>query len=289
MYIMYNMNKIEMKARAKINLSLDVIGKRPDGYHNLRMIMQTIELYDRVIIEEITSGVEVLCSNKWTPSGNANIAYKAADLLVKEFNINRGLRISIDKKIPVAAGLAGGSSDAAVVLKGINRLFSLHLTDFELMKIGKQIGADVPYCIKGGTMLAEGIGDILTELPLFNNVDIVLVNPKIGVSTPWVYKNLNLEKIELRPDTNLLLEAIKDKKLQVLAGNMGNVLETVTVPKHPVIEEIKLKMIELGAAGSMMSGSGPTVFGVFKDSASAQKAFEKIKSDRWDSFITRTV
>jgi 4-diphosphocytidyl-2-C-methyl-D-erythritol kinase len=283
------MSSMELKAHAKINLSLDVTEKRSDGYHNLRMIMQTIALYDSVFLEEIPSGIEVLCDHKWAPSGNENIAFKAAEHLFNEYKIKRGIKIKIDKRIPVAAGLAGGSSDAASVLKGINSLFKLDLDDNVLMGLGKKIGADVPYCIKGGTMLAEGIGDILTELPHLEKLDIVLVKPRIGVSTPWVYKNLNLGKIIKRPDTELLLDAIKNKRLDILGENMGNVLETVTIPKHPIIQEIKLKMVELGALGSMMSGSGPSVFGIFKDLASAQNAYNKIKCDRWDSFLTVTV
>lgn len=283
------MNRIEMKARAKINLSLDVLGKRADGYHDLEMIMQTIELHDKVTIVETDCGIEVLCDHKWVPSGNENIAYKAAELVINELEIKKGLRISIDKKIPVAAGLAGGSSDAAAVLKGMNKLLSLNLTDSDLMKMGKLIGADVPYCIKGGTMLAEGIGERLTELPLLDNIDIVLVKPKIGVSTPWVFKNLNLDIIDKRPNTNLLIEAINNKNLKILAKNMENVLETVTVSKYSIIDEIKLKMLELGAIGSMMSGSGPTVFGIFENSAYAQNAFNKIIDDRWDCFLTQTV
>lgn len=282
------MDSIEIKARAKINLSLDVLKKRPDGYHEVKMIMQTIDLCDRVIIDIVDGDIEVTSDSKWIPSGRDNIAYKAAKLIAEEFEISKGVSIKIEKKIPVAAGLAGGSSDAAAVLNGMNQLFSLGLGENELMLLGKQIGADVPYCIKGGTMLAEGIGEILTELKQMQEVNVVLVKPKIGVSTAWVYNNLELDKIMDRPDTDALIVAISNGRVDVLARDMRNVLETVTVGKYGIISEIKSKLVELGALGSMMSGSGPTVFGIFEDIATAQNAYEKIKCDRWECFLTKT-
>lgn len=283
------MHSFEAKAQAKINLSLDVTGKRTDGYHSVRMIMQSIELHDNVLIEVTDSGIEVTSDCCYVPSGEENIAFKAAKLMIDCFGIKKGIKIKIEKKIPVAAGLAGGSSDAASVLKGIKELFKLDVKETQLMEIGKLIGADVPYCIKGGTMLAEGIGEKLTELAPFQNIDILLVKPKIGVSTAWVYKNLNIQKIMDRPDTNDLITAIKEGRLDALAKGMKNVLETVTIPKYGVIQEIKTKMLELGALGSMMSGSGPTVFGIFDSPDSAHNAYNKIKNDRWESFLTKTV
>ncbi|MCX7749842.1 MAG: 4-(cytidine 5'-diphospho)-2-C-methyl-D-erythritol kinase [Clostridia bacterium] len=282
-------NTVELKAHAKINLSIDVLRKRPDGYHDVRMIMQTVELHDKVIIEEIDNGIDVVCESRWIPSGSGNIAYKAANLLINEYKISRGVRIKIDKKIPVSAGLAGGSSDAAAVIKGMDKLFSLNLPEQELLRLGKQIGADVPYCIKGGTMLAEGIGEILTELSPLARTDIVLIKPRIGVSTPWVYKNLNLDEIKERPDIDLIIEDIKENRVGNIARNMKNVLETVTIPKYTVIHDIKNQLVELGAVGSLMSGSGPSVFGIFESKEAAKKAFEKIKNERWDSFLTETL
>ncbi|MDF2523238.1 MAG: 4-(cytidine 5-diphospho)-2-C-methyl-D-erythritol kinase [Clostridiales bacterium] len=283
------MHSFEAKARAKINLSLDVTGKRPDGYHIVKMIMQSIDLHDNVFIEVADGGIEVTSDCYWLPSGSENIAYKAAKIMFDRFGINKGIKIRIEKRIPVAAGLAGGSTDAAAVLKGINQLFKLDIDESELMIIGKQIGADVPYCIKGGTMLAEGIGEILTELAPLPEVYLVLVKPKIGVSTAWVYKNLNINQELDRPDTEVLITAIKDNRLDVLAKGMKNVLETVTISKYKVIQEIKTKLLELGALGSMMSGSGPTVFGIFDSLDSAQYALDRIKTDRWECFLTKTV
>lgn len=283
------MGSISLKAYAKINLSLDVTRRRPDGYHEVRMIMQTVELHDRLVIETANEAIDVTSNCRWVPSGSGNIAFKAAHLLMRKLNIPGGVKIKIDKRIPVAAGMAGGSTDAAAVLKGMNELFSLGLKTCDLEVIGKEIGADVPFCIRGGTMLAEGIGEILTELSPMPRTDLVLIKPKIGVSTQWVYKNLDLNKVTERPDTDSLINAIGNKKLDYLAKNMKNVLETVTVQKHGIIQEIKDKLLEHGAQGSMMSGSGPTVFGVFSDGQTAQNAYTALKDDRWECFLTSTL
>jgi 4-diphosphocytidyl-2-C-methyl-D-erythritol kinase len=284
------MNSLELKARAKINLSLDVLGKRPDGYHLVRMIMQTVELHDKIVLETIPGGIEIACSCPGVPPGTENIVYKAARLLQKECKIKKGIRIKIKKNIPIAAGLGGGSSNAAAVLKGMNAIFSLGLQQAELMKLGAEIGADVPYCIKGGTALAEGIGEILTGLGTFKGVNIVLVKPKIKVSTAWVYNNLDLAAVQSRPDTQALIKAILSKRIADVASNMKNVLEVVTARRFAVIEEIKGRLIELGALGSVMTGSGPSVFGVFGDFESAQKAYYAVKNQgEWDCFLTCTV
>lgn len=283
------MSNIHLKANAKINLSLDVLRKRDDGYHEVKMIMQSINLHDDVYIEIIDEGIYVSCNKSWVPSGSGNIAYKAAELLKEKYEIKKGFKIKIIKNIPVSAGLAGGSADSAAVILGINKLFSLNLDRKEMMDLGKTIGADVPFCIRGGTMLSEGIGEILTPVEPFKYVNIVLVKPKIPVSTEWVYKNLNLNYIPERPDIPLILEAIKRKDIECVAKNMKNVLETVTAKKHMVIGEIKQKLMELGALGSMMSGSGPTVFGIFENKEKAYFAYEKIKNIRWECFMAETL
>jgi len=298
MYFVYNiftliflgwiMNTIQLKAKAKINLSLDVLGKRQDGYHELKTIMQTVELHDIVTLETAESGIQIGCNKQYVPADENNIAWKAANLLIKKYNIKKGIRIYIQKNIPVAAGLAGGSADAASVLRGINLLYNLGMSNNELMAAGLEIGADVPFCIRGGTMLAEGIGEKLTPLKCLDGVDILIIKPKVSVSTAWVYKNLDLSAINFRPDTDKLISAIEQKKLDFLAENMKNVLETVTLPKHKVLDEIKSRLIECGALGSMMSGSGPSVFGIFKNRASAEKAYNILKSNEWDCYITKT-
>lgn len=280
---------ISLDAHAKINLSLDVLNRREDGYHTLQMIMQTIQLHDTITIQEIPYGVEIKCAAPYVPNNSSNIAYKAAEAMINNYKLDAGVRIVIDKKIPVAAGLAGGSTDVAAVLKGINTLFELDLEQNDLMQIGKTIGADVPYCIMGGTALAEGIGEKLTLLAPLGNIPIILVKPRIGVSTAWVYKSLNLDRVINRPNTDSLIDAIEKKDIKYLAENMSNVLENVTVEKYPMIDKIKKDLIGKGAIGSMMSGSGPTVFGIFEDEEKARSAFSKLRNNKHACFFTHTV
>ena len=280
---------IKLSAPAKINLSLDVLNKRIDGYHQLKMVMQTLQLCDTVSLEIIESGIIIECDSKVVPSDKNNIAYKAASLMLDEFQIHKGLKIKIEKIIPVAAGLAGGSSDAAAVLKGINELFCLNLKIHELMHLGKKIGADVPYCINGGTMLAEGIGEILTELRPFDNVPIVLLKPKINVSTAWVYSNFVLNNVIERPNIDTIVNAINIADIKFVAKNMKNVLETVTIPKYPIVQKAKDRLMKTGAIGSMMSGSGPAVFGIFESYDAASKAFGELQSESWECFLTKTI
>lgn len=283
---------LEIAAHAKINLSLDVLGKREDGYHDLRMIMQTVSLHDTVQLEAVPGGISLECNSRWVPQDETNIAWKAAGILMSRQGIKRGVAIKIVKRIPIAAGLAGGSTDAAAVLRGMNELFSLGLDYDELRRLGKQVGADVPYCVSGGTKLAEGIGERLTVLPDFSGVDIVLVKPKIGVSTAWVYGNLLISEIAEsdRPDTNLLGQALMQRDIKTVARNMKNVLEKVTIPKYGIVQEAKDRLLEMGALGSMMSGSGPTVFGIFSDSNAAAEAWGKLSADRrWQCFYTKTI
>ncbi len=279
---------ISFEAHAKINLSLDVLGKRDDGYHTLQMIMQTIQLHDTISVYEIPAGVEIICKAPFVPNNSSNIAYKAAELILQRYGIKSGVKIEIVKKIPVAAGLAGGSTDAAAVLKGINNMFSLGIEEADLKQLGKTIGADVPYCIMGGTALAEGIGEKLTALASPGNIPLLLVKPRIGVSTAWVYKNFDLKRVKERPDTQLLISAVEAGDIRTLAVNMKNVLESVTRQKYPVIENIKNELVKLGALGSMMSGSGPTVFGIFEDIEKAQYAFNKLKSSKHECILTQT-
>lgn len=282
------MNAIRLEARAKINLSLDVLGKKPDGYHELKMIMQSIRLHDSLTLSRGQEELEVTSSFHGLPTGTGNIAYRAAALLCQRYGIKEGLHIHIEKHIPIAAGLAGGSTDAAAVIRGMNRLFSLNLQEEEMMELGKELGADVPFCIRGGTCLAEGIGEILTPLPAFRRVPLVLVKPPIGVSTAWVYRNLQLDRITERPDTDMLLNAMAGRRLEELASGMRNVLETVTVEAHPIIRQIKDSLVEQGALGSMMSGSGPSVFGIFQDLQQADFAYRKFRKQGWRCFLTQT-
>ena len=270
---------ISLKALAKINLGLDVVRRREDGYHEVRMIMQTIHLYDRLDIKRTKeSGIQIQTNLSFLPVNENNLIYKAAKLLMDEFSITDGVSVKLDKRIPVAAGMAGGSTDAAAMLFGMNRLFSLGLTKRQLMERGVQIGADVPYCIMRGTALAEGIGEELSPLAPMVKCPVLIAKPSISVSTKFVYQNLKLDDTTVHPDIDLLIEDIKAKNLHDIAAHMGNVLETVTIPNYQVIDEIKKHMLSNGAVGAMMSGSGPTVFGLFDDEDTAKKAYKAMRS-----------
>ena len=272
------MDSISLKALAKINLGLDVTGEREDGYHDVRMVMQSIRLYDRVEIKRTRSPKIHLDVNLYyLPVDENNLVYRAAQLMKEKYKIRDGMRITLLKFIPVSAGLGGGSSDAAAVLVGMNRLFKLNLSRDELIETGKELGADVPFCIMRGTALAEGIGEILTPLPQMPYCPVLIAKPGVSVSTKEVYQNLRLYDGISHPDIDGQIEALKAGDMQGVADHMGNILETVTIPKHPVIKDIKKIMLENGALNAMMSGSGPTVFGLFPNEKEIQKAYDALK------------
>lgn len=272
-------NTVTLKALAKINLGLDVLGKRDNGYHDVRMVMQTIYLYDNVTLTKTRdAGIQVETNLSYLPVDENNIAYKAAKILIDEFGIQEGIHIKLDKHIPVAAGMAGGSSNAAAVLVGMNRLFKLGLSQKELMERGVSLGADVPYCVMRGTALAEGIGEILSPLPPLPKCYVLIAKPAISVSTKVVYEALDAKEIVQHPDIDGVLEGLENQDIQKVAASMGNVLESVTIEKYPVIETIKDAMKEAGALNAMMSGSGPTVFGIFDDRKTAKEALQKLKA-----------
>lgn len=274
------MDEITLKALAKINLGLDVVCRRKDGYHEVRMVMQTIHLYDRLKITKTKEpGISIRTNLDFLPVNENNLVYKAGKLLMDEFGITEGVSVELEKRIPVAAGMAGGSTDAAAMMYGLNQMFRLRLSRKELMQRGTAIGADVPYCILRGTALAEGIGEKLTPLPPMVKCPVLIAKPPVSVSTKFVYQNLKLEEKTLHPDIDALVSDIRDKDLECICRDMGNILETVTIPNYPVIDQIKRRMMESGAAISMMSGSGPTVFGLFRDEETAKQAKrEMIKS-----------
>lgn len=260
------MNSIRLKAYAKINLGLDVIGKREDGYHEVRMVMQTVNLYDRLILSKTNNNIITMKTNlSYLPTNENNLVYKAAQLLKDEFKFQHGLHIYLDKRIPIAAGMAGGSSDAAATLVGINNLFHLGLSKNGLMKRGVKLGADIPYCILRGTALSEGIGEILTPLPPMPQCYIVIAKPNLHVSTKFVYENLVLDANKSHPDIDGMVQAIRNQDLSGVSSRLGNVLENVTIKHYPIIDEIKQALLDTGAMNTLMSGSGPTVFGLFKD------------------------
>ena len=271
---------LSLKAYGKINLGLDVLRRRDDGYHEVRMIMQTVGIYDRIdLIYKETPGITVETNLYYLQDNENNLVYKAAKLLMDEFHVQKGVHIRLRKYIPVAAGMAGGSSDAAAVLFGVNKMFSLGLTTEQLMDRGVKTGADVPYCVMRGTALSEGIGEILTPLPVPPQCQVLIAKPGISVSTKFVYENLHANELrpEQHPDIDGMMEAIKQKDLYGIADRFGNVLENVTIPAYPVIQEIKDLMLEQGAIGALMSGSGPTVFGLFTNPKAAAKAHEEMR------------
>ena len=273
-------DRIQLKALAKINLGLDVLRRREDGYHEVKMIMQTISLHDDLEIRRIkTPEIQVKTNLYYLPTNENNLVYKAAKLLMDEFGIKEGVAIQLKKRIPVAAGMAGGSTDGAAVLWVMNQMYGLGLSRQELMERGVKLGADVPYCVQRGTALAEGIGERLSVLPSMPKCTILIAKPGISVSTKFVYENLHANdlKPEQHPDVDRMIEAMKEKNLDLLCERMGNVLETVTIPAYPVIQEIKEHMMACGAAGAMMSGSGPTVFGIFHSPVQAKAAMKDLK------------
>ncbi|WP_053832374.1 4-(cytidine 5'-diphospho)-2-C-methyl-D-erythritol kinase [Paraclostridium bifermentans] len=274
------MNSIDLKSRAKVNLSIDVLGKREDGYHLVEMIMQTIDLYDKLKITEIEENSILIKSNSLDiPLNEDNIMYKAVNLLKNQFNIEKGIEISIEKNIPVAAGMAGGSSNAAAVLVGLNKLWNLGLSENELKDIGLKLGADVPFCITGGSALAEGIGEKLTNIKgLPEDLNILVCKPNIFVSTKEVYQSLNMDKVKRRPQNKELIDALQKEDVKFISENMVNVLEEVTSLKYSEIRQIEDIMIKNKALGSMMSGSGPTVFGLFDNKDCAIKAKEDLQA-----------
>jgi 4-diphosphocytidyl-2-C-methyl-D-erythritol kinase len=267
------MNSVTVKAYAKINLGLDVLRKRPDGYHDVSMIMQTVNLHDTINIKKTSfQSITIETNLYYLPTDRRNLVYKAVELFNMVHPIRSGLNIFINKRIPVAAGLAGGSADAAATLKGLNKLCQTNLSMDELMKLGVKLGADVPYCLLMGTALSEGIGEILTPLAPMPDCSILLVKPDVSVSTKHVYENLVLNEKSKHPDIPGMLDALKENNLYKLTPLMDNILESVTIKAHPVIKDIKEMMRAKGALTSLMSGSGPTVFGIFDDPHKAEKA-----------------
>ena len=275
-----SISHLKLKAYGKINLGLDVVRRREDGYHEVRMVMQTVGIYDTIDLVRIPQKtIKVETNLYYLPNDSNNLVYKAAKLLMDEFGIQEGVSIKLQKFIPVAAGMAGGSSDAAAVLFGVNKMFRLGLTMSQLMERGVKIGADVPYCLMRGTALAEGIGEKLTRLPSVPQCQVLIAKPPVNVTTKYVYENLHANDLraEEHPDIDGMVEAIRSSDLHGIVKRFGNVLERVTLKEYPVIGEIKDKMKKLGAVGTLMSGSGPTVFGLFENPQLAANAYEELR------------
>ena len=284
------MEQLTRKAYAKINLGLDVIRRRPDGYHEVKMIMQTVDLYDTLTFRKLETEelsekekssedpvIRIYSDHATLPCNKSNLIYKAAELVMKTYEVKCGVAITLEKRIPIAAGMAGGSTDAAAVFHGLNELLELDMNPDEMKRMGVTIGADVPYCIMGGTALSEGIGEILTKLPSPPEAFLLVAKPDINVSTKFVYENLHADTLSYHPDIDGMVQALKEGSLKGITDRMGNVLETVTEKEYPVIKQIKEEMRKAGAENSLMSGSGPTAFGIYRQEDTAKKAYETIK------------
>ena len=270
-------NTITCNAYAKINLGLDVVRRLPNGYHEVRMIMQTVDIYDVLTFSKTTQGIQLKVDNVTLPTDENNLIYKAAKLLLETKGVTGGVSIALEKNIPIAAGMAGGSTDAAATLLAVNALYELGLDIEELKELGVKIGADVPYCIEGGTALAEGIGEMLTALPTPPPCYLVVAKPDINVSTKFVYENLRANELKTHPDIDGMVRALHDGNLQGIASRLANVLETVTIPAYPIIQDIKDTLLSTGAINALMSGSGPTVFGLFTDREKAKAAADVVR------------
>ncbi|PFM62659.1 4-(cytidine 5'-diphospho)-2-C-methyl-D-erythritol kinase [Bacillus cereus] len=272
-----NRLKLLVKAPAKINLSLDVLGKRQDGYHEVKMIMTTIDLADRLELTELVEDrIEILSHNRYVPDDQRNLAYQAAKLLKEKFNVKKGVSITIEKTIPVAAGLAGGSSDAAATLRGLNKLWNLGLTIDELAGLGAEIGSDVSFCVYGGTAIATGRGEKIEHIKTPPSCWVILAKPHIGVSTADVYGNLRLNRVT-HPNVDKMVEVINHGDYKGICDTVGNVLEDVTFAMHPEVARIKAQMKRFGADAVLMSGSGPTVFGLVHHDSRMHRIYNGLK------------
>lgn len=285
-------HSIVLKSYGKINLGLDVLRRREDGYHEVRMIMQTVGLYDVLTMKKRKDDkIEMTCNLSFLPTDERNLVYKAVKLIKDKYHIKDGVKINLSKRIPVAAGMAGGSSNCAAALKGMNQLFDLGLSIDELCEIGVTLGADVPYCIWGGTALSEGIGEKLSRVDAMPDCYILIAKPGISVSTAFVYKNLDFPALSKHPDIDGMLECLKEKDLTGICDRLENVLETVTIKEYPIIEKVKKHLMDQGAKGALMSGSGPTIFAVFEDKKTADNAMESLRSieDIKQAYVVRPI
>lgn len=285
-------NSIVLKSYGKINLGLDVLRRREDGYHEVRMIMQTVGLYDVLTMKKIKEDkIEMSCNLVFLPTDERNLVYKAVQIIKDKYHIKDGVKIDLNKRIPVAAGMAGGSSNCAAALKGMNELFGLGLTIDELCEIGVTLGADVPYCIWGGTALSEGIGEKLSRVDAMPDCYILIAKPGISVSTAFVYQNLDLAGLKSHPDIDGMLECLKEKDLKGICDRLENVLESVTTKEYPIIDQVKQHLMDQGAMGALMSGSGPTIFAIFDDKKTADQALESLRNikDIKQAYVVRPI
>ncbi|MGN9162504.1 4-(cytidine 5'-diphospho)-2-C-methyl-D-erythritol kinase [Clostridium sulfidigenes] len=280
---------MKVKAYGKVNIVLDIIGKREDGYHLLRMIMQTVNIYDELTFNKGAEGIHITSNKEFVPTDNKNLVYKAIELFCDTYGIKREIEVHIEKNIPVEAGMAGGSTDAAAALRAMRDIYRPNVSNEELRLLGVKLGADVPYCIEGGTALCEGIGEVITPLKDFKDKLMVVVKPNFGVSTVDAYKGFKLNEVKVHPDVEGVIKAMARDDVKYVADNMMNLLELVTIKDHKEIEDIKDFMCKEGALGAMMSGSGPTVFGFFNDVNKANQCADRLRDKYKEVFVTRTI
>lgn len=285
------MHTITVKAPAKINLTLDVLHKRSDGYHEVEMVMTTIDLADHIHLTPANDHDNIVleCTASFVPNDQRNLVYQVAQLLKQRYNIDQGVEIRIDKHIPVAAGLAGGSSDAAATIKGLNRLWQLGLSVQEMAALGAELGSDIPFCVYGGTALARGRGELITPLPAPPPFWVVLAKPPIGVSTGNVYGKLDVDNIDQHPDTERMIRAIRNKDFPTIVSSLGNVLEQITLKEHALVYQIKERMKRYGADGVLMSGSGPTVYAITQKESRVQRMYNALKGFCRDVYVVRSI
>ena len=280
---------VTVEANAKINLTLDILGKRPDGFHEVAMVMQSIGLHDTLTMEKTDGEIALSINVPWLKADEKNLAWRAAELVRQEYGLTGGVRMELTKRIPIAAGLAGGSADAAAVLKGMNELYNLQMSKARLCELGAKLGSDIPFCLMGGTMLATGRGEVLTRLADMPETWVVLAKPRISVSTAWAYQNYDEQGAERHPDNEAIKKAIARGNRKAVAGLLCNVLESVTIKKYDVIADYKQMMLDKGAMASMMSGSGPTVFGLARNREQAEAIANVLRQNtNADVFVTRT-
>jgi len=285
------MKEIEIDSYSKINLTLNILGKRRDGYHNIETIMQSINLADRIFIKGEKEGVKIKCSHPLVPVDTQSLTYRSAEKILNRYRIKKGVKIEIDKKIPLASGMAGGSANSASILVGINKLFALNLSNKDLREIGEELGMDVPFCIQNGTALAYHKGEKVTPLPPINPpLWIIIINPGFGIPTKWAYNNLDLGLIKREKNSTIaMLKALKEGGLEGIAKNLFNSFEGLVIKKYPEIGKIKDRLVEEGALGALMSGSGPTVFGIAQNKEEALRIYEKLKSEYKSIWVVHTV
>ena len=280
---------VTVEANAKINLTLDILGKRPDGFHEVAMVMQSIGLHDTLTMEKTDGEIALSINVPWLKADEKNLAWRAAELVRQEYGLTGGVRMELTKRIPIAAGLAGGSADAAAVLKGMNELYNLQMSEARLCELGAKLGSDIPFCLMGGTMLATGRGEVLTRLADMPETWVVLAKPRISVSTAWAYQNYDEQGAERHPDNEAIKKAIARGNRKAVAGLLCNVLESVTIKKYDVIADYKQMMLDKGAMASMMSGSGPTVFGLARNREQGEAIANVLRQNtNADVFVTRT-